>query len=125
MKEKTLIQFEGAADLEAYLKSHGYPEVFRRYKDGVILTNEDQNSVLIKEGENPAHYEVAFSGCLEDLDLKMPDEKNSIAPLYLESYGSGGLFWYQMNEIVAVRTDCGESLKLLMEIGQFESEFLD
>ena len=125
MKEKTLLQFENAADLEAYLKGHGYPEVFRRYRGGVIVTNEDQASVLIKEGEKPAHAEVAFSGCLEDLDLKIPDEKNSLAPLYLESYGSGGLFWYQIGEIVAVRTDYGESLKLLMEIGQFESEFLD
>lgn len=126
MKKKILMQFEDAADLEAHLKDHGYLEVFRRYKDGVILTNGGQYPILIT-GEGSAYpNKVAFAGCLEDVDLERPDEENSINPLYLEAYGSGGLFWYRLEEIAIEKTTDDEGIfKLLMDIGTFESEFID
>lgn len=127
MKERTLIQFEDAADLEAYLKGHGYPEVFHRYKDGVILTDGKRNFALITGKGHICPDAVAFRKDLED-DMDAEDFQNPdcLHDLYLLEYGSGGFYFHQMNELVIEETDGGGSaFRVLMDIGTFESEFID
>lgn len=127
MKEKTLLQFENAADLEAYLKDHGYPEVFRRYKDGVILTDGKRDFALIAGKGHICPDSVAFTKNLEDdMDADDFQDPNLLHDIYLWEYGSGGFYWYRAKELVIEKTTDGEdSFKLLMDIGTFESEFIN
>lgn len=121
MLTQTIGRFENAEDLIDWLKSYGYEKILRTFPDGVILESGEE-SVLVSTEDSL----VAFSSLLEEEDLEYADENGTLESLVLQEYGSGGCFWFPLDEIVV----CGvgeddERLCLLNEFGTFFREYID